>query len=141
MITLKYRPISESILGTDEVYMLCDVIMGEADKVRLDIPLRVGDTAIIAGRRCRIKGGGCEIDFEKLPDGIVEVGIISDEKKITATPFLKTDGTILRLPIDSPACEKIKNAFLELSGKISKLEERVSEIEDKINPQPMFKFT
>ena len=141
MITLKYRPISESILGTDEVYMLCDVTLGDSDKVRLDVPSKVGATALVAGKKYRLKDGCCEIDFRALPDGIVEVSIISDGKKFPATPFFKTDGTILRLPLDSPACEMIKNALLELSGKVSKLEERISEIEDKINPQPMFKFT
>ena len=140
MITLKYRPISDSILGMDEVYMLCDVTLGDSDKVRLDILSKVGDKAIVAGRRYRLKDSGCEIDFDKIPDGVVEVSIISDGEKIPATPFLKTDGTILRLPIDSPACDMIKNALLELTDKVSALEERVSAIEDKINPKPFFKF-
>ena len=114
--------------------------MGKADKVRFEIPMLSASSLIVGETEKRINFGVCEIDFDQIPDGIVEPTVICHGKPHIATSFLKENNAIFRIPADDVMYNTLKEACEELASHVSACEKRISDIEDKITPTPLFNF-
>ena len=140
MITLRYLSFSPRCASIKPFFLLSEVIMGKADKVKFEIPMLSASSLIIGETEKRINFGACEIDFDQIPDGIVEPTVICHGKAHIATPFLKENGVIFRMPEDNVMYNALKEACEEIASHVSSCEKRINEIEDKINPNPLFNF-
>ena len=140
MIVLKYRRIDPTVLPIGEFFMLEEIIDGSPDIVKFELRAEASSELIIGEKRYRIRSGSCMIPFGDIPCNVVDVQVRRGGKDHFATPFLKIENTILRLPIDEGTFEQLKAAYLELEGKICAIESRVSEIETEIRPHNLFDF-
>ena len=140
MITLKYRRITPTLTVIDPFYLLCEVVSGEADKVRFEIPGRRVSELIILDKKFRLKDGICEVNFTDLPNGVVEPFVFEERKSLFTTWFLKENNSIIRLPADNLAYEQMKKAYEELCDEISESKEKISTLEEKILPPKIFNF-
>lgn len=140
MITLKYRRIEPTVISTGGFYMLEEVAHGSPDVVRIELLAQKNAEILLCGRRLKIKNGACEVKFSEITSEVVEVQVMANGISHFATPFLKTEDKILRLPTDEAAFELLKAAYLELEGRVDSIETRVSEVEEKIRPHRLFDF-
>lgn len=139
MITLKYRFISSAPTG-NPICVLCDIAEGEADRVIFDINTEKFAEAEISGKRIRIRGGVCEISFSELPDGKIDVFILTDGQRIPATPLIKLEDCLCRFPHNEEMFREVFNKCLELTARITSCEKRLADAEEKIQPKPLLKF-
>ena len=140
MITLKYRRIEPKLLTADGFYVLEQIVQGSADVVRIELSANRGTELTVGGRRLKMHGGFYETSFSDLPMGEIGVEVHSHGECLRATPLLKTEDEILRLPADEAYLEALKATCSELWGKVSALEKRISDIESEIRPKDLFKF-
>ena len=140
MIILKYRRIDPTVISTIGFYMLEEVLNGPADVVRIELWAQRNAEVLLCGKRVKIKNGAAEIAYGDLAEGVIEVEVISGGLSHFATPFLKTEDKILRLPTDEATFEALKAAYLELEGRVDTIETRICEIENEIRPKPLFDF-
>ena len=140
MITLKYRRIEPTVISTGEFYMLEEVVGGVADVVRIELPAPRLAELELCGKRMKMKNGACELSFSDIPCGECEVQVTTNGISHFATPFLKTESKILRLPADEASFMTLRAAYLELEGRVCSIETRVSDIENEIRPHHLFDF-
>ena len=140
MITLKYRLTNQPGERSNPLYILTEIVNGEADKIRFELSPKNNLKLSSSGRTFRLKDGICEVKFTDLPDDAIELFVIEGEKRIFLNRILKSDGAIFKLPSDELLYEKLRRENEELYSAVRSCEERIALLEKKINPYPMFKF-
>ena len=140
MITLKYRRIEPTAISYFGFYMLEEVLCGAPDVVRIELWAEKNAELSLCGKRIKIKDGGCEIAFADIKGEVVEVDVIANGRSHFATPFLKAEDKILRLPTDEATYLELRAAYLELEKKVDSIENRLTAVEGDIRPRPLFDF-
>ncbi len=140
MITLKYALVTQSPAGAEPLYVLTEIANGEADKIRFELSSKSTLKLLACGKSYRLKDGICEVEFTNLKDGAIDFFVSDGENKIFLDRIFKADGAIIRLPSDDVLYERLRRAQEELCDALRCLEERISEIERKMSPNPLFKF-
>lgn len=136
MITLKYR-----LITSDEPFCaLCEIIDGDTDTVRFEIPTDRFTEMEIAGIRVKARNGACEITFAELPEGRIDIFAIKGGKRISSTALIKAEGYIFRFPYNEIMFEQLICACSEITKKLKDCEKRLADAEAKIQPRPLLKF-
>ena len=137
---LIYKSTSLPLLSQSPLILISDIDNGNRDTLTLSI-FEDGVTFVfINEKKFRMKGGKVDIAPADIPDGISGVTFILGTKRLTASPFLKKDGFIERVPIDSAAASAIEDMLLSIHSQLAKTEERLLALEEKTTPKNMFKF-
>ena len=138
MITLKYRKIN--LKGEiDPFYLLYDTVTGDADKIKIELPAKIGKIRI-GEKIFTLKDGVCDIRFDEISFGEHSVFFAKKDKEYRASPIYKGDNFAVKLPVDEIQFENMRIKCDELSDKLAECVTRISEIEKTITPKPLFKF-